>query len=72
MHNVLVPNFAKRAGKRVCPAHLNYIIKNKINSPSHMVPEKSDKLWLVINQGEEECTRSSMGAALKSSVWHRR
>jgi len=43
MHIVLVLNFAKRAGKRVCPAHFNYIIKNKINSPSHMVPEKSDK-----------------------------
>lgn len=45
MHNVLVPNFAKRAGKRV-PSPLLVVInnqKNKINSPSHMVPEKSDK-----------------------------
>ena len=52
MHNVLVLNFAKRAGKRVCPAHFKCHQKNKINSPSHMVPEKSDKTLVVINKGE--------------------
>ena len=71
MHNVLVLNFAKRAGKRV-PSPLLVVINKEQKSPSHMVPEKSDKLWLVINKGEEECSRSSMGAALKSFVWHGR
>ena len=52
----------KRAGKRV-PSPLLVVInnqKNKIKTPSHMVNP-----WLVINKGEEECYRSSMGAALK-------
>ena len=33
-----------------------------------MVPEKSVNLWLVINKGEEECSRSSMGATLRSCL----
>ena len=33
-----------------------------------MVPEKSVKLWLVINKGEEECSRSNMGATLRSCL----
>ena len=37
-------------------------------SPSHIVPEKSVKQRLVVNKGEEECYRSSMGAALRSHL----
>ena len=40
MHNVLVPNIAKRAGKRVpSPQKINYNIH--ILNSSHFVPEKS-------------------------------
>ena len=44
-----------------------FYMHQSLISPSHIVPEKSVEHWLVINKGEkEECSRSSMGAALTS------
>ena len=66
MHNVLAPNIAKRAGKRVpSPQKINY---NNHNQSPHTLFLGNQSNIACVNKEEEEGTRFFMEAALQSRL----